>query len=48
MCAVGYRSDGAIILRNSWGTSWGDDGFGYASPEYIADGFFPEAYIVSL
>ncbi|RTL63400.1 MAG: hypothetical protein EKK42_28865 [Pseudonocardiaceae bacterium] len=48
VCAVGYRSDGAIILRNSWGTSWGDDGFGYASPEYIADGFFPEAYIVSL
>jgi len=48
VCAVGYRQDGFIILRNSWGTGWGDKGFGYASPDYVADAFFPEAYTVSL
>lgn len=32
---VGYV-DGLFIIENSWGTSWGDDGFGFASPELIA------------
>ena len=25
---VGYRTDGRFIVRNSWGTAWGDGGFG--------------------
>jgi hypothetical protein len=29
-----------FILRNSWGTSWGDHGFGYASEAYINAAFF--------
>ena len=44
---VGYTSD-RFIIRNSWGTGWGDDGFGYASEAYINAAFFPESYGVTL
>ncbi|HUL36473.1 MAG TPA: C1 family peptidase [Thermodesulfobacteriota bacterium] len=47
MCVVGYTAD-RFIIRNSWGTTWGDVGFGYASPAYINDGFFPESYGATL
>jgi hypothetical protein len=36
-----------FIVRNSWGTVWGDKGFGYASYEY-AQNAFNEAYGVTL
>ena len=45
---VGYTSQGRFIVRNSWGTGWGDQGFGYVSPAYIAAGFFDESYGVTL
>jgi hypothetical protein len=45
---VGYRTDGRFILRNSWTTAWGDNGFGYVSPAYINAGFFNEAYGITL
>jgi C1A family cysteine protease len=48
ICVVGYRADGRFIVRNSWGTGWGDQGFGYVKPAYIADGFFDEAYGVTI
>ena len=47
VCIVGYTSD-RFIIRNSWGTTWGDKGFGYASVPYINDGFFAESYGVTL
>ena len=31
VCVVGYTADDRMIIRNSWGKGWGDDGFGYAS-----------------
>jgi C1A family cysteine protease len=31
---VGYTKD-HFIIRNSWGKSWGDKGFAYASNEYV-------------
>ncbi|MFC9896499.1 C1 family peptidase [Nocardia sp. NPDC127579] len=48
VAAVGYQANGRIILRNSWGTAWGDDGFAYATPEYIAGACFDEAYGITL
>ncbi len=39
---VGYDKD-SFIVRNSWGTGWGDGGFAYASNAY-AFAAFTEAY----
>lgn len=39
---VGYTPE-RFIVRNSWGTTWGDKGFGYASIAY-ARAAFTEAY----
>ena len=43
---VGYTPD-RFVVRNSWGTSWGDGGFGYASLDYAAAAF-TESYGVVL
>ena len=45
---VGYTGSGRFIVRNSWGIGWGDHGFGYVSPAYIAAGFFNESYGVTV
>ena len=42
VCLVGYTST-HFIVRNSWGTRWGDAGFAYASDAYAASAF-GEAY----
>ena len=39
---VGY-TENRFIVRNSWGTNWGDNGFAYASIPY-AQAAFTEAY----
>lgn len=48
VCLVGYKADGRFIIRNSWGTGWGDKGFAYATPAYINAAFFPESYGMTL
>ena len=48
IAVVGYTSQGRFIVRNSWGTGWGDQGCGYVSAAYIAAGFFDESYGVTL
>ena len=48
VAAVGYRTDGRIILRNSWGANWGDKGFAYASETYINAAFFAESYGITV
>lgn len=45
---VGYHATGRFIVRNSWGTGWGDKGFAYASPAYINGAFFNESYGVTI
>jgi C1A family cysteine protease len=37
MILVGWSSaKSAFIVKNSWGTAWGDRGYWYMSPEYLA------------
>ena len=45
---VGYTADSRFIVRNSWGTAWGDKGYAYASEVYIKAGFFSESYGITL
>lgn len=48
---VGYTPD-RFIVRNSWGSAWGDKGFAYASLDYaraaFTDGLRTEAYGVTI
>lgn len=37
ICVVGYREDGRFIVRNSWGTDWGDQGHFTLPPDYLAN-----------
>lgn len=48
VCVVGYTTSNRFIIRNSWGTAWGDKGFAYATEAYINAGFFSESYGVAL
>lgn len=47
VCLVGYRDDGTFIVRNSWGSTWGDKGHVYVTERYAAAAF-DEAYGVTL
>ena len=46
MSLVGYTAK-TFIVRNSWGSSWGDKGYAYASDSY-AQKAFTEAYGVAI
>lgn len=45
ICAVGYNDNHQTVkFKNSWGTSWGADGYGYLTYKYI-DHFMWDAWI---
>lgn len=48
VCLVGYTKEKRFIVRNSWGTGWGDKGFAYASEAYVRAAFFDESYGITV
>jgi C1A family cysteine protease len=36
--SCGAQTTGAFLIRNSWGTEWGDGGYGWFPYEYVLKG----------
>lgn len=42
----GAETTGALLIRNSWGTGWGDAGYGWLPYEYVLKGLAEDFWSV--